>query len=402
MIIQRDLFSTIEKYLKSKQAIVITGMRRVGKTTLLNHFFNKISSNNKIFLDLEDPLNQAIFESENYEKIKTAFNLRGLDLSKKAYIFLDEIQFVTKIPSLVKYLYDHYDIKFFLTGSASFYLKNLFSESLVGRKYLFELWPLDFEEFLRFKGLNFKLPSFDERIDKQSYELFSPFIEEYLIWGGMPEVVLLNNPNEKERALRDIFSSYFQKEIQALGDFRKNEIIRNLILLLARRIGQKLDIQRVSRELGIARQTLYEYLDFLSGTYLLSFVPALGKIDVAVRKQRKVYFIDSGLFSALEKPPSGSIFENAILNNLRRFENIYYFSKNTQEIDFVVKLPNSLKVGLEIKETATLTDIKRIKQQAVKLGVKEIYLISLDYCENKEVKYLFQIPNFKSPGLKPF
>lgn len=373
---------------------MVTGLRRVGKTTLLNYFFEKISSPNKIFLDLEDPLNQAIFESDSYEKIKTAFTLRGLDFSKKAYIFLDEIQFVGEIPSVVKYFYDHFDVKFFLTGSASFYLKNLFSESLAGRKYLFELWPLDFEEFLRFKGLNFDPPDFSQRIDKQTYELFSPLVEEYLFWGGLPEVVLLDNPAEKEKALRDIFSAYFQKEIQTLGDFRKNEVIRNLILLLTQRVGQKLDIQRVSSELDIARQTLYEYLDFLSGTYLLSLVPALGKIDVATRKQKKVYFIDIGLFSVLEKPPLGSVFENAVLGNLRRFENIYYFSKNSQEIDFVVKQPSSKKTALEVKETATSFDVKKAEKIAQKLKIKEVFVVSLNFSKDEKVKYLFQLPKF--------
>lgn len=391
MIVQRRLFQEIEKYLESKQAIVVTGMRRVGKTTLLNFFFEKIPSKNKIFLDLEDPLNQAIFEPDNYQKIKTAFLRRGLDFSKKAYIFLDEIQLVPKIPSLVKYLYDHYQIKFFLTGSASFYLKHLFSESLAGRKYLFELYPLDFSEFLRFKNLNLKLPKFEEKIDKQTYELFSPLLEEYLTWGGMPEVVLLESGEEKEKALRDIFSSYFQKEVQALGDFRKNEVLRNLILLLARRTGQKIDIQRISQELGIARQTLYEYLDFLSGTYLVAFLPALGKIDVAARKQKKVYFIDAGLFSILEKPPLGAIFENAVLNQLRNYGSLYYFSQGTWEIDFVVKLPSGEKIAFEVKETATASDEARLKRIDSRLKIKRAFIVSLNYSPAKKARYLFQI-----------
>ncbi|MBI4999364.1 ATP-binding protein [Candidatus Gottesmanbacteria bacterium] len=396
MVIPRSLFQEIGKYLHSRQAIVVTGMRRVGKTTLLQYFYEKIPSSNKIFLDLEDPLNQAIFEPDNYQRIKTAFELRGLDFSQKAYIFLDEIQLVPKIPSLVKYFYDHYDIKFFLTGSASFYLKNLFSESLAGRKYLFELYPLDFSEFLLFKGLNLKLPDFSQQVDKQTYELFSPQVSEYLELGGMPEVVLLSSQEEKQRALRDIFSSYFQKEIEVLGDFRKNETVRNLIFLLARRTGQKLDIQRISQELGIARQTLYEYLDFLSGTYLVSLLPALGKIDVSVRKQKKVYFIDSGFFSILEKPLFGSVFENAVFNNLRSYENIYYFSQDNQEVDFVVKLPSFQKVVFEVKETATISDIKKLEKRGKRLVTKTAFVVSFNFCREKEVKYLFQIPKLRT------
>lgn len=393
MIITRKLFVEIEKYFPSKQAIVVTGMRRVGKTTLLQYFFKKISSQNKVLLDLEDPLNQAIFEQKNYEGIRTAFERRGLNFSDKAYIFLDEIQFSPSIPSVVKYFYDHYQIKFFLTGSASFYIKNLFSESLAGRKYLFELYPLDFEEFLQFKKSQYTLPSFTEHIDKHTHSLFAPYVEEYLTWGSMPEIVLLASPLEKEKTLRDIFSSYFQKEVQILGDFRKNEDVRNLILLLLRRTGQKIDVQRISTEIGVARQTLYEYLNFLSGTYFISLLPALGKIDVAVRKQKKVYFVDPGFFSIFEKPPTGAVFENAVFNAIKTWGSTYYYEKRGQEIDFIIKSAVSEKLAFEVKETVTSSDIVKLKKRASKLKIIKFFPISLNYSYEKGVKYLFQLSN---------
>lgn len=396
MIIRRKLFVKIEQFLESKQVIVVTGMRRVGKTTLLKYFYKKINFPNKIFLDLEDPLNRAIFEKKGYEAIKTALERRGVDFSKKSFIFLDEIQFTSTLPSVVKYFYDHWPVKFFLTGSASFYLKNLFSESLAGRKFLFELYPLDFEEFLEFKKISFRLPKFNEQIDKQTYELFAPLVEEYLFWGGMPEIVLLRDPKEREVALRDIFSSYFQKEIQTLGDFRKNEMVRDLILLLVRRIGQKIDIKRLSQEIGISRQTVYEYLDFLSGTYFISLVSALGKVDVAIRKQRKVYFIDSGFFSFLERPPTGSLFENVVYSSLRVLGRIAYFQKNNQEIDFILEIPQGEKIAFEVKETATASDIKKLKRRAKQLKIKKSFVVSLNFSQPKESKYLFQLVKFKT------
>lgn len=391
MIIRRKLFGELEKYLASKQAIVVTGMRRVGKTTLLRYFFEKIESKNKIFLDLEDPLNREVFEKRNYEAVKTAFERRGVDFSQKAYIFLDEIQFTPSLPSVVKYLYDHNDIKFFLTGSASFYLKNLFSESLAGRKYLFELYPLDFEEFLKFKGVRFKLPKFEEKIDPNTHALFSPLVEEYLLWGGMPEVVLLISPEEKKKALRDIFSSYFQKEVQTLGDFRKNEVVRNLIILLSKRIGQKIDIQRLSQELGVARVTIYEYLDFLAGTYFISLLPAFGGKDVVVRKQRKIYFIDTGFFSILSIPPSGAVFENSVYQNLRTWGEVFYYQKGSQEIDFVAKREGDMLFALETKETATFSDLRKLGRIAQRLKIKRYFLVSHDFANTNQTKYLFNL-----------
>ena len=152
MIIQRNLYQKIEPYLDSPEAIVVTGMRRTGKTTLMQFIYDKIQSGNKLILDLENPLNQRYFEEEDFEKIKFNLEILGLNFAKKAYLFLDEVQLIKNLPQAVKYLSDHYKVKFFLTGSSSFYLKNLFSESLVGRKYVFELFPLDFREFLLLKG----------------------------------------------------------------------------------------------------------------------------------------------------------------------------------------------------------------------------------------------------------
>ena len=77
-------------------------MRRTGKTTILNYFYQQIESENKLYLDLENPVNRKYFEESNYEKIKTSFEVLGLDFSQKSFVVLDEIQFVAKLPSVVK------------------------------------------------------------------------------------------------------------------------------------------------------------------------------------------------------------------------------------------------------------------------------------------------------------
>lgn len=92
------------------------------------------------------------FEEADFNNILLNFEKIGIDTRKKTYVFLDEIQAMPPIVRAVKYLHDHQDIKFFVTGSSSFYLKNIFPESLAGRKYVFEIFPLDFEEFLVFKN----------------------------------------------------------------------------------------------------------------------------------------------------------------------------------------------------------------------------------------------------------
>src|ERR1035437_3815330 len=148
----RTIYPELELHLKNKLITVITGMRRVGKTTAVKHLMNSISSSNKLYLDLERVENRYLFEQANYKEIELSLQAEGIDLSKEAYIALDEIQLVPNISSVVKYLYDTHNIKFIVTGSSSFYIKNHFTESLAGRKRIFEMEPLSFSEYLTFKG----------------------------------------------------------------------------------------------------------------------------------------------------------------------------------------------------------------------------------------------------------
>src|SRR3989344_2761027 len=151
MLYQRQLFLSLEAELETREVTVITGMRRVGKTTALTHLYDLISSSNKAIFDLENPLHRKVFEEENYDAVWNNLRQFGLTNDTKAYIFIDEVQNLPDISRVVKYLYDHWQVKFFLTGSSSYYLRNLFSESLSGRKVVYELFPLTFGEFLIFK-----------------------------------------------------------------------------------------------------------------------------------------------------------------------------------------------------------------------------------------------------------
>src|SRR5512139_3883980 len=113
MIKPRIILDRIRPYYDSPEAIIITGMRRTGKTTLLRLIHSQVNSANKIFLDLENPLNRMYFEESNYEKVKSTLEILGLDFTAKTHIFLDEIQYVRNLPSVAKYLIDHYQAKFF-------------------------------------------------------------------------------------------------------------------------------------------------------------------------------------------------------------------------------------------------------------------------------------------------
>lgn len=384
LFVKRRLYAIISERIESPEAIVITGMRRVGKTTLIRQIFDELASSNKIFLDLENPINQKFFEETNYDAIKYRLETLGINFSKRGYVFLDEIQFVRILPSVVKYLIDHYQLKFFLTGSSSFYLKNLFSESMAGRKIIYELFPLDFEEFLELKGSKLVIP---KQINEVAYLMLIPLYKEFVEFGGFPGVVIKQSLEEKREALQEIFTTYFNKEVLSLGGFRNNQVVRDLILLLINRIGSKVDVQKLSKELGVTRVTINEYLAFLEGTYFISLIsPYSTNSDVEIRSAKKVYLCDSGLVNNLGNVPFGSVFENVIYHQLRlKGEVKYYQRKSGVEIDFITG-----GVAFEVKAKGSDYDLKRLQRITKTIKVKKVNVVSFEY-SNAPVLYGFQI-----------
>ena len=372
-MIERNLYRKIAPHLESPEAIILTGMRRTGKTSLLRFIHDQIPSRNKLFLDLENPLHQKRFEEIDFDRVKTNLEFLGLDSKKKAYVFLDEIQLVPKLPQIAKYLIDHYGIKFFMTGSASFYLKSLFSESLVGRKFLFELFPLTFDEFLRFRGGTLAIPNNPAGLTQAMIRQLSTLYEDYAMFGGFPGVVLKENIEEKKLALDDVFTSYYQLEVLRLGDFRKNTVIRDLMLLLMERVGSKLDIQKLASEIGISRPTLTDYIGFLEGTYFISLVrPFTKNRDSEIRKMPKIYFCDTGIIGHLARLDSGRIFEESVFQNLRpQGEVSYYERKSGGEIDFIL----DKQTAIEVKVTPNPSDLIRLKKLSADIGIKEFKIV---------------------------
>ncbi len=387
MLIKRSLHFKIEKFIKSQEVIVITGMRRVGKTTMMRMIFDDIPSKNKLFFDLDNPKQQMIFDVIDYDIIPTILEDYGININKQIYLFLDEIQSMPKISSVIKYLIDHYKIKFFLSGSASYYIRNMFTESLAGRKYIFELFPFNFEEFLIAKKI--KKSSISQSINQPFYLHYEPYFNEYLQYGGFPAVVLETNKQEKENKLNDIFSAYWSLEVERLSDFKKKDKVRDFIFLLMERTGSKLDVTKLSRELGVAKETLESYLSFLRDTYLISTIPPYStNRDVEIRGAKKLYFIDTGLLNQFSRLDRGSIFENAIFNLLRHHGEVKYWQqKDGQEIDFIV----DEKIAYEVKLSANEQHLKTLARRSKKINIKNYQVVSQKYFDNPKITYGFML-----------
>ena len=388
MLFPRKLLKPLEEQLRKPEIVVLTGMRRVGKTTLLNMVYKKIASDNKVFLDLTNPMHQMIFEEKNYDNICSNLKEYNISIKEKAYIFLDEIQQKPDIVNIIKYFYDHYKVKFFLTGSSSFYFKNLFPESLAGRKVVYDIFPLDFEEFLTFKKqekIFFKECKLKEKNKNNiSYEKYKKFYEEYLLYGGFPQVALEEKHERKIQWIEDIFKSYFEIDVRTLADFKNINILRDLILLLLKRTGSKLEIDKISSELGISRPTVYSYISFLQGTYFIHLIsPFTKNIDREVSGTKKIYICDNGIINNFSKIDIGSLLENAVFLNLKKYGEVKYFQKRKgPEIDFILMEGST---GFEVKETANLKDYLKLKKIADFLELKEFYIVANNFSNEQGI-----------------
>ena len=378
------MLPALKSQIHTPEIIVLTGMRRVGKTTLYKALFDEIDDSNKIFLDIENPLDQRIFEEVDYNNIRENLARLGLMKDRKAYVFLDEIQAMPEVVKSIKYLYDHYNIKFFLTGSSSFYLKNLFPESLAGRKFIFELFPLDFQEFTIFKGqVKTFYDSFEEKnINKNvvSYEKIINLYDEYLQYGGFPGVVVETDPAQKKLRLQDIFNSYYEKDIKGLANFRDLNAVKNLILLLTQRVGSRLDVTKLSSELSVSRETIYSYLSFLEASYFISTISPFSKnVDREISGRNKVYLCDTGILNQLGKVSDGDIFENAVFNCIKKFGKINYYQRrrSEREIDFIV----DEKIAIEVKNKATKEYLRDLAGLSKSLNIDNFYVISKEFVD---------------------
>ncbi len=383
-IYHRTLYSSLEQELHTKQVTVITGMRQVGKTTALVHLFGMVPSENKVLLDLENPLYRKLFEEEHFDNVWSNLQQFNLKNTEKAYIFLDEVQNLPNITRVIKYLYDHWDVKFVLTGSSSYYLRNLFPESLAGRKIVFEMFPLTFSEFLVFKQVQRQVgDSLKDKATQKNriaHERLRPYYIEYLQFGGFPSVILEQGTKRKSALLTEIFTSYFEKDAKNLADFRDMAKLRDLILLLVARIGSQVEILKLANALGVARETIYNYLSFLEQTYVVSLIPKhSSSIDRRAAGSKKLFFCDTGLAHTLGDMSQGQSVEQSVFQCLRGSHALSFYHKNqTNEIDFIL----DDKIALEVKTSMSQRDVLNLNNRSKALSLQEQYVLSFEYTDH--------------------
>lgn len=371
----RKIYADLHKHLSDSQVTVITGMRRVGKTTAVRYLLQQVRHENVLYLDLERIEDRAIFTQTNFAEVQADLEIKGIDFTKDVVIALDEVQLVPDIVSFIKYYHDHFPVKFIVTGSSSYYLRNRFTESLAGRKRIFEIYPLDFIEYLDFIEVE-SGPLSANRMSPFRRSLYTSYVshyEMYIRYGGFPEVVLTDSHEKKSALLSDILNSYIEMDVKLLANFSVIDDLYKLITLLASRIGSRMDYSKIGSQTGLNRHKVKEYIHLLEKTYFIHLVkPYSGSLDRTITVQPKVYFADMGLAQQLVSLDSGTVFENAIGLQLLRIGQVHYFQrKGGGEIDFIL----DKNQAFEVKETPTPADLRTLHNRAQLLGVGAMSLI---------------------------
>jgi len=222
------------------------------------------------------------FESDKQYFISQNVLLKKLNLEfgkENGYVFIDEIQRKENAGLFLKGIYDlNLPYKFIVSGSGSIELKEKIHESLVGRKRIFELNPISFEEFVNFKT--------DYRYEKKLNEFFEiekekteTFLKEYLNFGGYPRVILEEKLEEKIKIIDEIFRSYLEKDISYLLKVERIDAFSSLIKILASQIGKLINYSEISSTLGISIQSVKNYLWYAEKTFVIQRLPHTLKIQ---------------------------------------------------------------------------------------------------------------------------
>lgn len=362
-----------------KKVTVLTGFRRTGKTfvlfDLINRLLQTISRNEILYLNFED---------ERIPK-KTEF-LSGLIPAyqsffgrKPEYLFLDEIQNMPEWSVWLRRMLDTQNLEIFVTGSSSKLSSYEIPTQMRGRTWEKPVSPLTFKEYLVFKNI--------DPVNENEREFH---FNEYLLWGGLPEIVLLGTEKRVE-TLQNYFDTSVKRDMIERYSIRKEELMKTIIKLLIN--STSMTVSRIHNSLksigySTGKDTIVHYLSYISSAYFFNFLNYFSpKMLNQLMYPRKVYCIDNGFITSLStgfSKNSGRLFENWAYQHLRKSHpDIYYLkSKTGREIDFAIMEDN--KPVRLIQACYDLSDPDTSKREAdsllhlgKKLGVDHLQIITL-------------------------
>ena len=313
-------------------AVVVSGVRRCGKSTLLDQAIGRLYPQGVYYLNFEDErlLN---FGVEDFNRLYEVF----LELyGERTVFFFDEVQNVPQWEVFVRRMQGK-GCKFFITGSNASLLSKELGTKLTGRNVNVELFPFSFAEYLAFKGVRLSATSLS--LTSERAALKRQF-DEYLKHGGMPEFLKYKDTTILKRVYEDIL----YRDIVARYGIKQVKPLRELGLFLLSNLGGTFSYNSLKNVLGVgSMNTIKSYADFLENSYLVFLVSRFSySLKQQFVAQKKIYCIDNGLADAVAfqfSKNKGKFLENLVFLALRRrFPDIYYYkTSNNLEVDFLVK-----------------------------------------------------------------
>lgn len=378
-IYRKEYMEKLASYREKRIIKVLTGIRRSGKSTILNEFKKKlidegISEKNIVSINFEDNSNNELLDPNklhNYIIDKTDKNCMN-------YIFLDEIQNVNNFQKCVDSLFlrDYLDI--YITGSNSYMLSGELATYLTGRYIQIHILPLSFKEYLSYYGEKDELKKYNE----------------YITYGGFPYLINLDKPEEKIVYLDSIYNTVIMKDVIGRKKINDPLILESICRFLFDNIGSNVSTKKISDTLySYGRKnsvhTIEEYLTSLLDSYILYKV---NRFDIKgkqlLKTQEKYYLSDLGLRTYLlgrsYNKDLGHILENVVFLELKRRGYRVYIGKNdTTEVDFVVEAEDEyvyIQVALSVRDEQTLK--RELKPLDNISDHFKKYIITLDYDTN--------------------
>ena len=337
----REKYESLIKSADIKEIIIILGVRRSGKSTLMYQMIDSLLSEGVkpiqiLFVNLEDKK----FSENSLDDIYSAYRT-SINPKEKAYMFIDEIHRKDGWESWIRKKYDlKENCKFVISGSCSYLLKKEYATLLTGRNLTFEIFPLSFKESLLFGGGVFNEDALRKGIitNKTKFEILNHF-KEYLEKGGFPEIFFARE-EFKFKILKQYFDDILYKDIIGRHNINSKKA-QDLALFLITNLASKISLRKLRNSLGISYDSVKDYLSYYTEAYLF-FINDYFSYSVKEQKTRpsKIYCIDNGLRNAVSfkfSKDEGRLAENLVFIELKRRNKDVYYWENKGEVDFVVK-----------------------------------------------------------------
>lgn len=339
--IKRDLLQRCLSQADTREVVVLKGVRRCGKSTLLAQVMDALLQRGTrpqqlLRVNLEEPLFAAEASVELLEQIYRTWRERVFP-EGKGYLFLDEIQNIPGWEGWVRGRCDTEDVKIFVTGSSAQMLSREIGTKLTGRQVSFEVYPLSFSEFLRFKGIEVHTEL--EYISNKT--LIRHHFLEYLKYGGFPEVALKQDDGERELLLKNYFEDILYRDIVTRHEIRDVANLRNLAVFLLTNDTRPTSVNKLKGNFSISQDKTENYLSAILESYLTFQLQKFSwSLKSVQRAGFKPYAIDTGLRNRVAfsfSADAGRLVENVVHNQLRRCFEEVFFAADGGETDFIVK-----------------------------------------------------------------